>query len=494
MKHTTLALAAGTLLSGLTVHAAERINVASLMNAGFAAQATGTAAQQLGLGENDLKIQRSITLPNGRTITRYQQFYRSVPVWSEAVIAEQGGQRGLRPLGSANWRGTVVKRIDQDLLDTRPKLDKTALFQQLRAEKANGYPTRNEKAELFVYLDKQQRARLVYVTSLRVDGPHPSRPMAIIDANSGETLRAWEGITHFDATGPGGNRKTGRYEYGKQFGKLEVTDDCQMDNGNVITVDLNNGWDNSSITPFQFTCPRNTTRAVNGAYSPLNDAHFFGSVIIKLYQDWLGRAPLEGPLYMKVHYGSSYENAFWDGTSMNFGDGEQMFYPLVSLDVAAHEVSHGFTEQHSNLVYEEQSGGMNEAFSDMAGEAAKFYLRGKNDWQVGLDIVKKAGPLRYMDTPSRDGRSIDTAKNWRDGMNPHLSSGVYNRAFYLLSTTRGWTVRKAFEVFADANRIYWNSSTDFNQGSCGVTRAAIMRGYSGSDVAAAFKKVGVTCN
>ena len=76
----------------------------------------------------------------------------------------------------------------------------------------------------------------------------------------------------------------------------------------------------------------------------------------------------------QVHYSNSFENAFWNGQQMTFGDGRNRFYPLVSLDVTAHEVSHGFTEQNSGLVYRNQSGGMNEAFSDMAGEAAEYYF------------------------------------------------------------------------------------------------------------------------
>lgn len=77
------------------------------------------------------------------------------------------------------------------------------------------------------------------------------------------------------------------------------------------------------------------------------------------------------------------------------------------------------------------SGGINEAFSDIAGEAAEYYLRGNVDWIVGSDIFKSEGGLRYFDQPSKDGRSIDHASEYYDGLNVHLSSGVYNRAFYL---------------------------------------------------------------
>ncbi|MEP0178001.1 MAG: M4 family metallopeptidase [Paraglaciecola sp.] len=77
---------------------------------------------------------------------------------------------------------------------------------------------------------------------------------------------------------------------------------------------------------------------------------------------------------------------------MTFGDGANTFYPLVSLDVSSHEVSHGYTEQNSNLVYSGKSGGLNEAFSDMAGEAAEYYMLGENDWLVGRKYSKVKAP------------------------------------------------------------------------------------------------------
>jgi vibriolysin len=71
-------------------------------------------------------------------------------------------------------------------------------------------------------------------------------------------------------------------------------------------------------------------KTINGAYSPLNDAHYFGGVIFNMYNAYIGKAPLSFQLVMKVHYSTSYENAFWDGTAMTFGDGASTFYPLVS--------------------------------------------------------------------------------------------------------------------------------------------------------------------
>ena len=98
-----------------------------------------------------------------------------------------------------------------------------------------------------------------------------------------------------------------------------------------------------------------------------------------MYKNWYGLPVFRGSrgqagkLLMRVHFGLQYDNAFWDGTSMTFGDGLQL-YPLVALDVAGHEVTHGFTQQHAGLEYHDQSGALNESMSDMAGQASRAYL------------------------------------------------------------------------------------------------------------------------
>jgi pseudolysin/vibriolysin len=202
-------------------------------------------------------------------------------------------------------------------------------------------------------------------------------------------------------------------------------------------------------------------------------------------------------LRMNVHYSSNYENAFWNGSSMNFGDGASTFYPLVSLDVTSHEISHGYTEQNSNLQYSGQPGGMNEAYSDIAGEAAEFYDRGAADFLVGADIVKASAgignALRYMCNPPQDGGSIDNASQYYNGLDVHYSSGVYNKAFCLLAKTSGWDVKKAFQVFQLANKSYWTATSTFNSGACGVESAADAMGFNKNDVITAFNGVGVTC-
>ncbi len=471
---------------------------AKVATKGAASMAHSRHEQFMRADANSRLLMRAVREDHGVRNYRYDQTFRGIPVFGEGVVVSEDGAGNVRTLF-----GNLARGLEQDVSSVKPGISSAqALVEGKRAGMGNrlsSLRTENESSELVIFIDDNGRGHLAYAVSYYADAvtgaAAPTRPIVILDANSGRVLKQWENLQHAQiGTGPGGNAKTGQYEYGTDFGFNDVSQSgstCTMTNSNVKTVNLNHGT--SGSTAFSYSCPRNTVKSINGAYSPLNDAHYFGNVIYNMYQAYMSAPPLTFQLTMRVHYSNNYENATWNGSAMTFGDGASTFYPLVSLDVAAHEVSHGYTEQQSGLVYSNQSGGMNEAYSDIAGEAAEFYMRGSNDWKVGADIFKGNGALRYMNDPTLDGKSIGHASNYTSGMDVHYSSGVYNKAFYLLAIKPGWGTVKAFQAFARANRDYWTSSSTYNQGACGVQTAAGDLGFSVADVTAAFSSVGVSC-
>jgi len=499
-KITIATFAALTLVQATNVVAAnkkylnQQPTINNMVQSNSASLLSVSPNQLIGLSVgNELVVLKEFTSNNGEVTRRYQQTYQGIPVIGDTVsLTFNNGM-----LKKAH--GAAVYNIDEDLSDVSAKLTKKdAILKGSKtgiAAKSVGLKKHNEQSRLAIWVDDQNKAHLVYEVSYVTYGKSPSRPYLIIDANTGEVLLSYDNLQHANATGPGGNLKTGKYLYGTDFDSLDVSQSgntCSMNNANVRTINLNGGTSGSSA--YSFTCPENTFKEINGAYSPLNDAHFFGNVIFNMYNDWLGTAPLSFQLQMRVHYSSNYENAFWDGSAMTFGDGQNTFYPLVSLDVSAHEVSHGFTEQNSGLIYNGKPGGLNEAFSDMAGEAAEFYMKGSNDWLVGKDIFKGNGALRYMNNPTQDGRSIDNQSNYYSGMDVHYSSGVYNKAFYNLATTPGWDTQKAFIVMARANQLYWSAGVGWDLAGNGVMDAACDLNYDPNDVKAALAAVGVNSN
>jgi len=443
---------------------------------------------------------------DGKRKVRYQQFFHNVPVWGESpVVAEQSRDRhgAFGDAGTQFVSGTLLEGLDADLPLGKPKLSsadaRRILLAQVRSQGGDISKAEHDDINLYVQLDKNGRAQFIYIASVFLHGDAPSRPTFIFDANSGAILQQWDDLQHRDATGIGGNEKTGAYHYGKEYKPLQIMDDCSYDSANVMTIDMKNGTA-AVTTPFKLaSCPttgmpNNDERPINGAFSPENDGQGYGNVLFNMYRDWYGVRPIEQKLSVRVHYSNNYSNAFWDGRQMTFGDGGSGMYPLVSLGVLAHEVSHGFTGQHSKLIYSGMSGGMNEAFSDMAAQAAEEYFLGKPTFLIGGEIVKAQGKaLRYMLNPEQDGKSIGHASKFTSSLNVHYSSGVYNKAFATLATTPGWSARKAFEIFLLANSMYWKAGSTFNEGACGVVQAAKDKGYPHAEVTSAFAVVGVSC-
>ncbi len=478
-----------------TATVATAANTRTLHAQNLGAVPASSLAAHLDLGQDMTLVARgAVALTDGHHVVRQQQMYRGVPVYGRSIAVVQDAQgNALRATGE------LMQQSQQQLMSVLPRLNQAKAIEALKAHAhtvlVGGATIENQQADLFVYPQENAAPRLVYRVSYFVGGDNPSRPTAIIDANTGAVIRSWNGLTDASANGPGGNEKTGKYNYGTDYASLVVTQSgstCTLQNADVKTYNLNHASSGGSVV--SFTCPTSNTDAINGAYSPVNDAHHFGGVVHDMYLSYTGAPPLSIQLLMKVHYKSNYENAFWDGSAMYFGDGASTFYPLVSLDVTSHEISHGYTEQNSGLEYTAQSGGMNEAFSDIAGEAAEYFDRGAADFLVGADIMKSSGALRYMCNPPQDGRSIDNAANYTSGLDVHYSSGVYNKSFCVLAKTTGWNVKMAFQAYALANKVYWNATSTFDSGACGVESAATDLGYNKDDVVAAFNSVGVACS
>ncbi|HDZ9126445.1 M4 family metallopeptidase [Vibrio cholerae] len=426
-----------------------------------------------------------------QVFVRKQQLHYGIPVYGHSIVADLSTQGFVQPIA-----GHVVTGIEEDIDSTLPMISAKQAI-EIATGASQGYTvstsqSNDAQADLLIWLDEQKNARLIYkVDALQIENHHPSRPITFVDAKSGEIVDKWEGIAFHQAEGPGGNQKSGRYYFGPntKFGGFQVNHQCQMDSENVITLNMNNQEWGGQV--HRFNCSINNYRAVNGAYAPMNDAHYFGQRVFNMYQEWIGARPIRQKLTMRVHYASNYGNAFWDGRQMTFGDGNSYMYPLATWDVIAHEVSHGFTEQNSGLEYRGMSGGMNESFSDVAAAALSQYVHGSFNWKMGEHVMKHSPAMRYFINPSHDGSSIEHINQYYNGIDVHHSSGIFNKAFYHLATSAGWDIKKAFIAYATANQLYWQPNSNFQQGAEGVCKAAQKLGYDSAAVASAFSQVGV---
>ncbi len=459
---------------------------------------------------------KATTDRKGNKHTRYQQYYRGVPVWGENILVHRDIRGKAYAVNGSVAMGIEKQRIDNNIINLsgvgKNQLENALKFVQSKAgHLESGWSIINSKSQSVLYFEKQTSQYvpayfLSYLaentghTSLNsaevvhdsVQAPSVTRPHYIVDAQSLEILKKWEGLNTAEATGPGGNRLTGKYYYGTDFPALQVTqvgEICYMEDEQIKTVNVEHREFEdirlANLPAWSFTCPENSYKPINGAYSPLNDAHFFSHLTLDMYEDWLGVSPFSGQLPVNVHYGFHYWNAFWSGEGVYFGDGTDI--SSARIPIVGHEISHGFTEFNSGLIYSGQSGGLNESFSDIAGVSLVYFRDGVTDWDHGV-----AG--RSFIEPTRRGTGgIGHLDDYYDGVDVHASSGISNHAFYLLATSFGWTIPDAFEVYATANQNYWVPNETFVGGACGVMNAAGDLGFDAIEIQNAFYEVGVVC-
>jgi len=240
----------------------------------------------------------------------------------------------------------------------------------------------------------------------------------------------------------------------------------------------------------------------------------------QLWWQAYGRNSLDGaglPLVASVHYGKDYDNAFWDGEQMVFGDGDGEIFNrfTASLDVIGHELAHGVTQYSSQLVYQRQSGALNEHCSDVFGVLVKQRHLGQDageaDWLIGAELLAdgvQGKALRSMKAPGtayddpRMGKDPqpatmqDYVETEEDNGGVHLNSGIPNKAFYLAATAIGgpaWT--SAGQIWFDVITGEIDPECDFSAFARLTSAAAVARFGDGSveadAVAEAWSQVGL---
>jgi len=436
--------------------------------------------------------------PSG-TLIKKQQSYFGIPIVGSHIIELRNAASEI-----LHVNGQILD-VSADLPSITPTQDLQLLIQPYNCEEMESelaITFINFKAHLIFdvkcWTDLADESVIGHMWNIEFDA-HDGTILSIFDgvdsvSSNNRLLRSFEGRQMesgegdvFDALG--GNERAGEYQH--QFQLVRNGDDCTYDSEHVYVANNQGSSSQRNEEPWTFPCSLlpEQNDAVNGAVSPLNDAFAFGLTFWNLYQEWYDMPPLNEKLGLVVHYGEG--NAMWDGRKMYFSDGDSRYHPYVSVDVVAHEVSHGTTQHNSNLVYRDQSGGINEAFSDMAGATAEFFYFGTTEFEMGNKIRKQSGAMRYMCDPERDGRSIGHVDDYRQGMDVHHSSGVFNKVFCTLSNKPDWDPRKSFHVFLVANRVYWDRNTNFEDGANDAIQASVDLGYGSDDICEAFAQVGI---
>jgi Zn-dependent metalloprotease len=359
-----------------------------------------------------------------------------------------GGDVVVHQAKDGSWKGASLTLSRTADVSRTPKVSvATATSKALaRGQKTEGKPA-------LVIEARKGAPRLAYLVTTvgtQADGT-PSHITTTVDALTGAKLVSEQHIE--TATGDGASLYSGTVPIDSTpaTGGFTLTDPAR---GNGFTADANNKTDSILCQLFGFGCPVPTrfTDADNHWGTGLNtnrqtaavDAHYGAATTWDYYKNIHSRNGIfnDGKgVPSRVHYGTNYVNAFWDGKQMTYGDGDGVVAgPLVSIDVAGHEMSHGVTSATANLTYSGESGGLNEATSDIFGTFVEFYSNktaDPGDYYIGEEIMKDRPALRYMDKPSKDGNSPDCYSSGIGNLDVHYSSGVANHFVYLASEGSG---------------------------------------------------------
>ncbi|MEV4638709.1 M4 family metallopeptidase [Actinoplanes sp. NPDC049548] len=351
------------------------------------------------------------------------------------------------------------------------------------------------------------------------DGQTPSRLHVVTDATSGKVLSSWDTVETAAGSGRSLYSGTVTIDTTQTSSGYSLKDAAH---GNGTTCDMNN---RTSGTCSVFADTDNVwgTGSTGNRQSAAVDAHYGAAKTYDYYNSTFGRRGIFNNgtgVPSRVHYGNAYVNAFWDGAQMTYGDGSGNARPLVSLDVAAHEMSHGVTERTAGLTYSGESGGLNEATSDIFATMVEFSAGNSadaGDYQIGekININGNNTPLRYMYNPSLDGRGSQNCwSTSTKNVDVHFSSGVGNHFFFNLAEGTGATAygtspvcnsapavtgigrSKAAAIWYRALTTYFTSSTTYAKarsytlsaatdlyGRCGTEYKAVQKAWTAVNVA-----------
>lgn len=433
---------------------------------------------------------------------RFRQFFKGIPVFEGEAVAHLAG----------DGRVSVTNAIRSMLadLDTRPALDEAAAVASAVRSLGIRGPVEKSEAELQILPRGQRSAtdQLVWHVELFYENDLDGTGQfdVFISAVTGQPVLAWNSLHTAAATGTGRSMYLGdkSVPVDRLNGQFYLRDLAKASSG---TRDMKNRQSGSgSIFTSVDGFFGNNAKDLSDRATAAADAHFGFVASWEYFQNNFGRNGIDGTgrqANSRVHYGRNYENAFWSNSCfcMTYGDGGFTFYPLVSVDVAGHELAHGVMSTEANLTYTGESGGLNESSSDIFGTLIEWNVNDKNDgnafrddtpdWWIGERIYRanwaggnyqQTNALRYMDDPARDGVSPSCWYAGLGNLDVHYSSGPNNHMFWLLaqggrskcdgSTVIGIGRDKAGRIWYEAITNWMTPSTNYAGARQAMLRAA----------------------
>ena len=387
----------------------------------------------------------------GFTHTRYQQTFKGIPVQGAQYIAHQRG-------GLLDYLSGKIFDVKESVSATASISETAALSKAIAFVGAKKYkwedleeiavmreafedPNYNydPKGKLVIYAVNNDYAkanfRLAYQFNIFAAEPL-SRAHIYVDAQTGDILGREDLLHSADADGTAYTRYSGTQKIVcDQNGSSYRLRESGRGNG-IQTMNLKGSTNVGTAVDFTNA---STTWQLAGTDNAATDSHWATEMTYDYYLKVHSRNSIDNAgfkLINYVHYDRNLFNAYWNGQYMVYGDGSTNQTPLTAVDIGGHEMTHGLTERSAGLAYQNESGALNESFSDILGTCVEFYAKPNDaNWDIGEDV----GALRNMQNP-KSHQQPDTYKGqqWYTGTGDnggvHYNSGVQNRWFYVLVT------------------------------------------------------------
>ncbi|MEX0417916.1 M4 family metallopeptidase [Bacillus sp. C30] len=451
----------------------------------------------------------------GAKIVRLQQTYSGVPVWGSTQVAHVDNKGVL-----IVFSGTVISDLDKKLQQPNQKVssDEAVFIAEKELSFKPNYDVK-PTSELVVYA-KNDTVSYAYHVHLGFLSPQPGNHDYFVEAATGKIL---DHIEVLHAASPQkniiGSRTTGTGQ--DSFGNTKKLNLVQSNNAyylvdqtrgkGIYTYDAQNE-DHTVFLPGVLLSNSSNSFTSKNAQAAV-DAHTYAGIVYDYYKNVQGRDSYDGngaKIVSSVHFGKQFENAFWDPTlkQMVYGDGDGSTRSFTAaIDVVGHELTHAVTESSSNLIYQNESGAVDESMSDIFGALIEYYNNSNPDYLIGEDLFFQSGQaLRSMSDPTQYGDPDHYSKRYT-GMNQskfvHTNSGIINKAAYLVAeggthygvTVNGIGKNEMGKIFYRANTQYLTESATFSQTRQALVQsAADLYGPQSAEVTSvnrAFDAVGV---
>ncbi|KQL50545.1 flagellar biosynthesis protein FlgM [Heyndrickxia shackletonii] len=469
--------------------------------------------------DKNLKVKSTEKDKLGMTHVRFNQTINGLNVEGSEVIVHFNKNNEV-----VSVNGRINQTIDDGTVDTTASLSSDdALKTALTSVNAPDELTYEPTSELVVYPFEGEN-HTAYKVNVNFMGDEPGNWFVYVDAKTGEVIDKYNGIMDFDEFKP--QNGVGKGVHGahrdlhisqvkepKSGTKFALADLAHENLGGIFTFDSKNDTNTKNDTLYV-----GNSAAFIGDYDRAAvDAHYNSEKVYEYYLKEHGRNSLDGKgmaINSYVHYDKNYNNAFWNGAWMTYGDGDGEFFISLSagLDVAAHEMTHGVISHTANLVYRNQPGALNESFTDVFGA-----LVDDKDWEIGEEIMAPAAKangvtrLRSMSDPNSVVVSNAQRAAYGSGVYPahmkeyynmpqsvdnggvHVNSSITNHAAYLIGQEIGR--KKLGQIYYRAISVYLTPNSNFSDARKAIVQSAIdLYGEGSAEEAAAnsgFDAVGI---